>query len=153
MSTRSSWRSRRCKQSVSVGVSDEDGAGVGDEVLVVAASAPPLPSLPSADNANATTSTAAIPITAIVASRARVGGPDAASGAGGAAACRGRTGVGWAGATSGPSVAPRSTIDALPFSWPHSGQVHAVVPGRMWNRTPQLAQLANTHTSPQDTQV
>jgi hypothetical protein len=42
---------------------------------------------------------------------------------------------------------------ALPFSWPHSGQVHAVVPGRMWNRTPQLAQLANAHTSPQDVQV
>jgi hypothetical protein len=61
--------------------------------------------------------------------------------------------VGPEGAPSAPSVAARSTIDAVPFSWPHSGHVHAVVPGRMWNLTPQLAQLANAQTSPQEEQA
>jgi hypothetical protein len=39
---------------------------------------------------------------------------------------------------------------ALPCSWPHSGQVQSVVPGRMWNRTPQFSQAANIHEAPQD---
>ena len=57
------------------------------------------------------------------------------------------------GSEPGSTSAPRSTIAAVPFSWPHSGQVHAVVPGRMWNRTRQFSQVANTQAAPQDTHV
>jgi hypothetical protein len=131
----------------------------GAEGGSVPALSPPLP--PKADNAKATISTAAIPITAIVARRARVGGPEEGLGLGAAAACRGSSAIAFSDvgpgsgtvAGSGSPSAPRSTIAAVPFSWPHSGQVQAVVPGRMWNRTPQFPQVANTQAVPQDTQV
>src|SRR6185312_631122 len=91
---RRSWRSRRCRQRVSVGESEEDGDGVGEDNNEVGVSVPAVspPLAPNAERANATMSTAAIPITAIVASRARVGGPVGLFGTGGGAACRGADG-------------------------------------------------------------